>query len=98
MKHYVVEITFTAPLKRIEEIMPKHRAFLQTGYDCGWLLMSGPKNPRTGGIVVARAPSLEEIQSFFGRDPYQLNQVATYRFVEFSPVKRQPSMEGWING
>ena len=98
MKHYVVEITYTAPLKRIEEIMPQHRAFLQTGYDCGWLLMSGPQNPRTGGIVVARAPSLEEIQSFFGLDPYQLNQVATYRFAEFSPVKRQPSMESWING
>jgi uncharacterized protein YciI len=60
--------------------------------------MSGPKNPRTGGIVVARAPSLEEIQAFFGQDPYQLNKIATYRFAEFSPVKRQPLMESWING
>jgi uncharacterized protein YciI len=98
MKHYVVEITFTAPLTRIEEILPQHRAFLQTGYDRGWLLMSGPLQPRTGGLVVARSPSLEEIQSFFRQDPYQLNGVATYRFVEFSPVKRQPSMESWING
>jgi len=28
MKHYLVEITYTAPLARIEEIMPQHRAFL----------------------------------------------------------------------
>ena len=98
MKHYVLEITYTAPLARIEEILPQHRAFLQTGYDRGWLLMSGPLNPRTGGIVVARAPSLEEIQAFFRQDPYQLNQLATYRFAEFSPVKHQPSMESWIAG
>jgi uncharacterized protein YciI len=98
MKHFIVEITFTAPIARIEEIVPQHRAFLQTGYDRGWLLMSGPKNPRTGGIVVARAPSLDEIQAFFGQDPYQLGQVATYRFTEFSPVKRQAFMESWANG
>jgi uncharacterized protein YciI len=98
MKHYVVEITFIAPMVRIEEIVPQHRAFLQTGYDRGWLLMSGPLNPRTGGMVVARAPSLEEIQSFFGQDPYQLNHVATYRFAEFSPVKRQPFLDNWANG
>jgi len=37
MKHFIVEITFTAPIARIEEIVPQHRAFLQTGYDRGWL-------------------------------------------------------------
>jgi uncharacterized protein YciI len=98
MKHYIVEINFTVPLAQIEAIVPQHRAFLQTGYDRGWLLMSGPLNPRTGGLVVARAPSLEEIQSFFRQDPYQVNRLATYRFAEFSPVKRQPLLESWVNG
>ena len=59
MKHFLVEITYTADIiDKIEVILPDHRAFLQTGYDRGWLLMSGPLNPRTGGIVIARAPSL----------------------------------------
>jgi len=98
MKHFLVEITYTAPIEKIEYVLPDHRVFLQNGYDRGWLLMSGPLSPRTGGIVIARAPSLEELQFFFRQDPYSLQQVATHRMVEFSPVKRQPLVEGWVNG
>jgi uncharacterized protein YciI len=98
MKHFLVEITYTAPIEKIEAVLPDHRAFLQTGYDRGWLLMSGPLNPRTGGIIIARAPSLDEIRSFFQEDPYAMNHVATHRFAEFAPVKRQALVEGWVNG
>jgi len=69
MKHFIVEITFTAPIARIEEIVPQHRAFLQTGYDRAGCLMSGPKNPRTGGIVVARAPSWMRFRRSSARIP-----------------------------
>lgn len=98
MLHFVVEITFTAPLPVIEPVVPTHRSFLQLGYDRGWLLMSGPQNPRTGGIVIARAPSRAEIEALFRDDPYAQAGVATYRFVEFNPVKRQPALEAWCTG
>ncbi len=98
MLHFVVEITFTVELSRIEPILPEHRAFLQTGYDRGWLLMSGPQNPRVGGMVIARAPSKAELETFFRNDPYTQAGVATYRFVEFNPVKRQPFLENWAAG
>ena len=96
MKHFLIDIEYIVPLARIDEIVAQHRAFLQTGYDKGWLLMSGPKNPKTGGVVIARAPSLEELQELFNHDPYQLNQAAVYQFREFDPVKRQAFMEEWI--
>jgi uncharacterized protein YciI len=97
MKHFVIEITYTAPLDKIDETLPEHRAFLQTGYDKGWLLMSGPQNPRTGGIVIARAPSLDDLQALFSHDPYQLKGQASYRFIEFNPVKKAPLMDVWVN-
>jgi uncharacterized protein YciI len=96
MKHFIVEITFTLPLEKIDEILPKHREFLQTGYNKGLLLMSGPKTPRVGGIVVARATSLEEIDGFFANDPYRLNNAAEYKFTEFNPVKHQDLIKNWI--
>lgn len=98
MLHYVIEITFTADFSRIEPVVPEHRAFLQLGYDRGWLLMSGPQNPRVGGVVIARAPSRAEIEAFFREDPYANAGVATYRFTEFNPVKRQPLLESWVTG
>ena len=39
----------------LAEIRPLHRAFLKRGYEQGLLLCSGPMNPLTGGMVVARA-------------------------------------------
>lgn len=98
MLHFVIEITYTAPLAEIDRVLPAHRAFLQTGYDRGWLLASGPQNPRTGGIIIARAPSRAELETFFRDDPYQQAKAALYRFVEFNPVKRQPLLEAWVTG
>jgi len=98
MKHFLVEVNYAVPLEQIDAVLAEHRAFLQTGYDRGLLLMSGPLNPRSGGRVVARAESLEEIQAFFAQDPYNLKGLATYAFYEFEPVKRQPFMEDWVKG
>ena len=97
MKHFLIDIEYSAPIEIIDMIVGEHRAFLQTGYDKGWLLMSGPKKSKTGGIVIARASSMQDIQEFFFHDPYQQHKVATYRFVEFDPVKRQPILEDWAS-
>jgi len=96
MKQFLVEINYTVGVDVLEAVVQDHRAFLQTGYDKGWLLMSGPMNPRTGGIVVARCPSVDDLRDFFRHDPYALKGFANYRFVEFEPVKRQPFLEDWI--
>ena len=96
MKHFIIEITYTVPVDQLGDVTPEHRAFLQTGYDSGLLLFSGPQVPRVGGIVVARAASLEEIQQFFADDPYQKKGLGAYRFVEFNPVKNQAFMEPWL--
>jgi uncharacterized protein YciI len=98
MKSFIIEVTYTAPLDQIDANVTEHRAFLQTGYDKGWLLCSGPQNPRTGGMIVARAPSLDELKNFCNQDPFIQRKLASYRFVEFNPVKRQAFMEDWLNG
>ena len=95
MLHFVVEVTYTAPLEQIDRLLAGHRAFLQTGYDRGLLLMSGPQTPRVGGFIVARAASRDDLVSFFRADPFQQEKAATYKFTEFNPVKRQPALETW---
>ena len=98
MTHFMVEITYTVPYDVLSSVTPEHRIFLQTGYDKGWLLMSGPMNPRKGGIVIAKAPTIDDLRAFFAIDPYAIKGLATYRFVEFDPVKRQPFLESWVTG
>ena len=98
MKHFVVEITYTASSEAVTAVLERHRAYLQKGYEAGLLLMSGPQNPKTGGMIIARAESLEAIQAYFEGDPYHTEGVGQHRFIEFIPVKHQPFIAGWIEG
>ncbi len=96
MKHFIVEIVYHAPIEKIEEIKPRHRAFLKTGYEKGVILMSGPQVPRIGGLIVARSNSMEELAKFLSDDPYQTERVAHYQYIEFDPVNRQEFMNDWL--
>jgi len=98
MKHFVIEVSYQVPYEQVAESVAEHRAYLQIGYERGWFLCNGPQEPRVGGILIARAPSLEELQDFFKQDPYALKRLATYRFVEFVPVKTHPILAEWIKG
>jgi uncharacterized protein YciI len=95
VKHFIVDIKFVAPLGEIDRVLAEHRAFLQIGYDKGIFLMSGPKEPREGGLIIARATSVESLQAFLKDDPYVVHGVGTHGFQEFHPVKRQPFLDEW---
>ncbi len=90
-------ITYTVHLDKIDEVLFLHRKFLQEGYDKNILLFSGPRNPRTGGIVAARGSSIDEIKNFFSNDPYALKSMASYEIIEFDPVKHQDFLSHWID-
>lgn len=96
MCHFIIEIIYNAPIEKIEEIVDKHRAFLKQGYENGVILFSGPQVPRIGGVVVARAESMEKIVEFFKEDPYQKEGFAHYQYIQFSPVMHQDFIKDWI--
>jgi uncharacterized protein YciI len=96
MKFFVIEITYRAPLTEIDRALSAHRQFLQNAYDQNRLLLSGPQNPRIGGIIIARGQSLDEVQAFFAGDPYQMAKLASYRYIEFAPVKHLPAIANWV--
>jgi uncharacterized protein YciI len=98
MKSFIVEIIYSIPADQLGEIRTQHRAYLQAGYERGWLLFSGPTTDGTRGMIVARAPSLEALKQFFLDDPYRLKGVAEHRFIEFDPVFSQDFLKEWLAG
>ncbi|EPG74128.1 hypothetical protein LEP1GSC058_2866 [Leptospira fainei serovar Hurstbridge str. BUT 6] len=96
MKFFLIELLYTVPLEKIDGAVVEHRNFLQTLYDKGILLLSGPKEPRVGGLIVGKSKSLQEIQDIFRNDPFQKYDFANYKFTEFSPVKHQAYIADWI--
>ncbi len=96
MKHFIILIHYTESIEKINEIRPRHREFLERGYTDGIVLYSGPRVPRTGGLIAARGNTAEEVKTFFSNDPYQKEKAAEYEFIEFEPVHYQEFLNDWV--
>jgi len=98
MKHFLLEGEHIVPFeKRAPELIAAHRQFLQQGYDQGRFLLSGPSIPPKGGILIARADSLEELNEFLADEPYCRAKVMRFsRITEFDPVQHQPILNDWF--
>ncbi|MCY9515458.1 YciI family protein [Paenibacillus apiarius] len=84
---YVVELTYTKPMAEVDVHLDGHRSFLDEQYAQGKFIISGPKEPRTGGIIVVDAQTEEEARRIIEQDPFWAYGVAEYRFIAFKPTK-----------
>ena len=87
---FVVSLSYVRPLAEIEKFLQAHREFLERHYASGNFLLSGRKEPRTGGIILATAKTREEIENIILQDPFKREHVAEYEIVEFLPSMVQP--------
>jgi len=49
---YLVHMTYVKPLEVIDALLPAHRKFLEANYQAGLFLLSGPREPRSGGVIL----------------------------------------------
>ncbi|MGA9762092.1 MAG: YciI family protein [Gaiellaceae bacterium] len=96
MPCFLIESTFKRPFESFGDAVAEHRAHLKKGYDEGWLLVSGPKLDKSGGIMVARVDSVATIEAFFDADPYRHRGLAEYRVTGFDAVLSDPLIAGWL--
>jgi uncharacterized protein YciI len=97
MKHFVLEGEYLAPFEEISELVPRHREFLQKGYDAGHFLCSGPQIPARGGFLLARAESVEKLHELLAEEPFtRAGKMRFSRITEFNPVQHQPVLRDWF--
>ena len=94
---FVIELHYTAALSEIDLHMKAHVAFLNKYYALGSFLVSGRKVPRTGGIIIALAPSLEAMQAIVREDPFHLHGLAEFRITEFRASQTAEDMPKRLN-
>lgn len=94
---FLVEITYTRPIEEIEAQTDAHRAFLDIHMASGLLILTGPKVPRTGGILIARGgQTKDELAAILADDPFQALGLADYVITEFAAGKYQPALADLI--
>lgn len=93
---FAVILKYKKPLEEVERHTPAHRVFLDECVAQGILIMSGRQTPPTGGVVIAKADSREQLEALLAKDPFQVEGVADYEIYEFTPGKYQPVLKELI--
>ncbi|AJW61865.1 YCII-related domain protein [Elizabethkingia miricola] len=84
---FIISLNYIKAISEIEVHIDAHNDFLDKYYADKKFLMSGRKNPRTGGIIIAQNATIEEIREVIKEDPFHQYQVAEYEITEFLPTK-----------
>ena len=89
---FVLELTYTAPVERVDALMEAHVAWLDTQYAAGVFIASGRKNPRDGGVILAVGDDRAQIEKIAAADPFAAEGVCAYRITEFIATKTAPEL------
>lgn len=84
---FIVSLHYLVPLAKVDTFIPEHIAFLDKHYAKGHFLLSGRKEPRTGGVILANVDSRELLDGILVEDPFFREKLARYEITEILPSK-----------
>ncbi len=84
----IISLNYREPLAetlaKIDELLPAHRQFLERHYRSGSFLISGRKDPRTGGVILSQSPSQGTIEEILDEDPFAKNTLTDREIIRIS--------------
>ena len=83
---FIAILTYKKPLEDVDRHLQAHRDYLAEHYAAGDFIASGPQTPRVGGVIMITAKSREAVDSIIAQDPFNINGIADYQIVEFTPT------------
>ncbi|MFE3664226.1 YciI family protein [Streptomyces sp. NPDC059164] len=92
---FVLELTYTAPVERVDALMAEHITWLDEQYAAGVFIASGRKNPRDGGVILAVGRDRAAIEQIAAADPFSAHGVCTYRITEFVATRTAPALAAY---
>ena len=95
---YLVLVNYVKPLPVIDELLPAHRKFLEENYQAGLFLLSGPREPRNGGVILAQCGSKADLAKVLEQDPFVIEGAATYEIIEFKATRTGKALRFLLDG
>ena len=84
---FIAILTYKKPLEEVDRYLQAHRDYLMEHYASGDFIASGPQNPRIGGVIMIKAENRTAVEAILAQDPFNINGIADYQIVEFTPTK-----------
>lgn len=83
---FIAILTYRKPLEEVDRFLQAHREYLAEHYAAGDFIASGPQTPRIGGVIMIKAENRTAVDSIIAQDPFNINGIADYRIVGFTPT------------
>lgn len=83
---FIAILTYIKPLEKVDRFLQAHRDYLAEHYAAGDFIASGPQNPRVGGVIMIKASDRDAVNTIISQDPFNINGIADYQIVEFTPT------------
>ncbi|CAN7351180.1 YciI family protein [Pararhizobium sp. LjRoot238] len=89
---FILSLTYKVELTEVDRHLEAHVAWLKAGYEAGLFLASGRKNPRNGGVILARGDR-SQIDAAVASDPFSIHGIADYSVTDFTATMTAPGLE-----
>ncbi|SHF98815.1 YciI family protein [Vibrio gazogenes] len=93
---FIVSLTYISEISQIDKYLEAHVEYLDKNYEKGVFIASGRKVPRNGGVILAKARNLSELEEVLNDDPFKIHNLAHYELIEFVPTKSAPEFASLI--
>lgn len=93
---FVIALTYKKPIEVVDAYLTQHRDYLESGYQKNYFIASGPKNPRSGGIILSQLKDRDQLQKIIEQDPFYIHEIADFELTEFTPVKYHPNFTPFV--
>lgn len=92
MKLFVVVLRYIENLDIVDQLRHAHLDFMHECYKKSYFLLSGPMEPRLGGIILAQAESRSDLMEILHQDPFYQRSIAEFSVYEFSPSRHHSDL------
>lgn len=84
---FIISLTYTKPTDFVDKYLQNHYDYIKKYMDLNKFLIVGPKVPRTGGIIICNASSVDEVKEIIKNDPFSIHDIGEFTITEFKPTK-----------
>jgi uncharacterized protein YciI len=85
---YVITLTYVRPLEEVDVHLDTHRAWLAEHTRGGRILVAGPLEGRTGGVLIANCDSREVLDRMLAADSFRVHGLVDCEVRGFTAAMR----------
>jgi uncharacterized protein YciI len=93
----LILLRYVKPIEEVDALAADHGAFLDRLMRDGKLVASGPRDPRTGGVLITTFETEVEAMKRMVDDPFFEHGVAEYEAIRFKPTRHDPRFAAFLS-